>query len=148
MPPPSPILANSPLPSAPGNKSPRTRRSTRIQFPTWKVKESLPDPITFPTESGIPPVPPQSTEHPTRQVFLLVRAKVASIKNKFRLSHVYKGLRSCVPDTSINLASTHKPTSPPISPPTRTVDDIISPYPNLSSFLFDHQFWTSAGKKS
>jgi len=26
--------------------------------------------------------------------------------------------------------------------------DIIKPYPNLSSFLFDHQFWTSSGSKS
>jgi len=26
--------------------------------------------------------------------------------------------------------------------------DIIKPYPNLTSFLFDHQFWTSSGSKS
>ena len=30
----------------------------------------------------------------------------------------------------------------------RTIEDIISPYPNLSSFLFDHRFWTSGPTKS
>jgi hypothetical protein len=30
----------------------------------------------------------------------------------------------------------------------RAILDIISPYPNLSSFLFDHHFWTSSTTKS
>jgi len=29
-----------------------------------------------------------------------------------------------------------------------TLRIILKPYPNLSSFLFDHQFWTSSGSKS
>ena len=28
------------------------------------------------------------------------------------------------------------------------IEEIVSPYPNLSSFLFDHQFWTSGPTKS
>jgi len=147
--PPSPVATDPPLPSISKDKTPNTRRGTRIRFPTWKVRESLPDPITFPPDSGIPPNPPQSAEHhPTRRVFLLVRETVASIKNKFGLSRVYKGLRSRVPDTTIDLESTYGLSSPPPPLPTRTVEDIISPYPNLSSFLLDHQFWTSSGKKS
>ena len=37
---------------------------------------------------------------------------------------------------------------PPAPPKRRRLRDIIHPYPNLSSFLFDHQFWTSSGSKS
>ena len=36
----------------------------------------------------------------------------------------------------------------PAPPKRRRFRDIINPYPNLSSFLFDHQFWTSSGSKS
>jgi hypothetical protein len=147
--PPSPPLTDSGLPSLPGEENPKVRRSGRIRFPTWKVRDSLPDPVTFPPDCGIPLDPPHTSSHrPPRRVFLLVRETVTSIKNKFGLLRTYKGLRSNVPDASINLASTYRAASPPTPPPTRTVEDIISPYPNLSSFLFDHQFWTSAGKKS
>lgn len=142
--PPPPTATASPPPSISENKTPTARRTTRIRFPTWKVRESLPDPITF------PPNPPQPTKpHPTRRVFLLVRENISSIKNKFGLSRIYRGLKSRVPDTTINPASMCGPApSPSASPSPRTVEEVISPYPNLSSFLFDHQFWTSAGKKS
>ena len=30
----------------------------------------------------------------------------------------------------------------------RTIEEILSPYPNLSTFLFDHHFWTSGPTKS
>ena len=39
-------------------------------------------------------------------------------------------------------------TPPPAPPKRRRLKDILKPYPNLSSFLFDHQFWTSSGSKS
>ena len=61
--PPSPIVADSPLPPAPEDESPKAHRGTRIRVPTWKVRESLLDPITFPPDSGIPPGPPQPTEN-------------------------------------------------------------------------------------
>ena len=31
---------------------------------------------------------------------------------------------------------------------TRSIEEIVSPYPNLSSFLFDHHFWTTSTCKS
>ena len=142
--PPPPVMTNPPIPSVvPEHEKNTSRRSTRIHFPTWKVRESLPEPITFPPDLSQPAEP-----HPTCQVFLLVREKVTSIKNKFGLLRAYKGLSSCIPDTTVNLESTYEPAPPPPSPPKRTIKEIISPYPNLSSFLFDHQFWTSTGKKS
>jgi len=43
------------------------------------------------------------------------------------------------------IPSYNHPTQPQES---RTVGEIISPYPTLSSFLFDHHFWTSSPVKS
>lgn len=140
---PPPVTIDPPLPSVPEHEKNTTRRSTRIRFPTWKVRESLPEPITFPLD-----LPQPAEPHPTRRVFLLVREKVTSIKNKFGLSRTYKGLRSRIPDTTVDLESAYEPAPPPLSPPKRSIKEIIFPYPNLSSFLFDHQFWTSTGKKS
>ena len=43
------------------------------------------------------------------------------------------------------IPSYNHPTPPQES---RTVEEIILPYPNLSTFLFDHHFWTSGTTKS
>ena len=131
------------LPPATGNETvptPAPRKSSRVRFPTWKVRDSLPEPVTFPQE-------PRPT--PIRRVLLLVREQVSSVRNKFGLSRLYRGRPSANPDSTVNLGSPHPPSVTASHPPTPDIiPKIIHPYPNLSSFLFDHNFWTSPGKKS
>jgi hypothetical protein len=83
-----------------------------------------------------------------RRVVLLVRESFRGIRNAFGLARTYKGVPSSIPDqpdSSTYIPSYNHP-SPPQEP--RTIEEIISPYPNLSSFLFDHHFWTSSPTKS
>jgi len=44
--------------------------------------------------------------------------------------------------------TTPAPTPAPTPPKRRRLRDILKPYPNLTTFLFNHQFWTSSGSKS
>ena len=115
------------------------RRSGHVIRPTWKVIESRPEPPTVHVET--PPAP-------DRHVVLLVRERFHGARNAFGLSQTYKGVPSSIPDhpnSSTYIPSYQHPATPRES---RTINDIISPYPNLSSFLFDHHFWTSGPTKS
>lgn len=85
---------------------------------------------------------------PERRVVLLVREAFHGARNSFGLSRTYKGTPSVIPDQpnpNVSIPSYHHPTPPQ---DLRTVNEIILPYPNLSSFLFDHHFWTSSTTKS
>jgi hypothetical protein len=124
-----------------GQTGPETlpRRSGRIICPSWKVIESRPEPPTIRIE------PPPA---PERRVVLLVREHFDGMQNSFGLSRTYKGTPSIIPDqpnSSTYIPSYHHPIPPQEQ---RTIEEIISPYPNLSSFLFDHHFWTSSTTKS
>ena len=115
------------------------RRSGRVIRPTWKVIESRLEPPTVHIE------PPQPSQ---RRVFLLVRETFQGGRNSFGLSRTYKGIPSSIPDQpdpTAYIPSYHPPTPPREE---RTIEDIIAPYPNLSSFLFDYHFWTSSPTKS
>jgi len=115
------------------------RRSGRIIRPTWKVIESRLEPPTVHVET-----PPALG----RRVVLLVRESFHGLRNSFGLARTYKGVPSSIPDQpngGTYIPSYNHPT--PLRGP-RTVEEIVSPYPNLSSFLFDHHFWTSGPTKS
>ena len=115
------------------------RRSRRTIRPTWKVTESRPEPPTIHIETPAAP---------DRRVVLLVREAFHGTQNAFGLSRTYKGVPSAIPDqpnSNTYIPSYEHPTLPREP---ETIDDIISPYPNLSSFLFDHHFWTSGPTKS
>lgn len=116
------------------------RRSGRIIRPTWKVIQLRPEPPT----AHVEPI------HPTaeRRVTLLVQESFHGARNSFGLSRTYKGTPSSIPDqpsSDVYIPSYHHPTPPQEQ---RTIEEIISPYPNFSSFLFDHHFWTSSTTKS
>ena len=85
---------------------------------------------------------------PERRVVLLARQTFHGAQNSFGLSRTYKGTPSAIPDqpsSSTYILTYHHPTPPWDS---RTTEEIVAPYPNLSSFLFDHHFWTSSPTKS
>jgi hypothetical protein len=115
------------------------RRSGRVIRPTRKVIESAPEPPTIQIEEP---------SAPERRVVLLVRETFQGTQNSFGLSRIYKGTPSAIPDQPN--ASTYVPSYNHPTPPQdlRTIEQIISPYPNLTSFLFDHHFWTSGTAKS
>lgn len=79
---------------------------------------------------------------------LLVRETFRGARNSFGLSRTYKGVPSFIPDQPNG--ATYIPSYRHPSPPqeSKTIEEIISPYPNLSSFLFDYHFWTSGPTKS
>jgi len=115
------------------------RRSGRVIRPTWKVVESRPEPPTVHIET---------LPAPNRRVTLLVRERFDGVRNAFGLSRTYKGVPSSIPDqpNSSEYIPSYGHPATPREP--RTMEEIISPYPNLSAFLFDHHFWTSAPTKS
>ena len=122
-----------------GEPSNLPRRSGRIIRPTWKVIDSRPEPPAIHVET-----PPMLG----RRVVLLAREIFCGARNTFGLSRTYKGVPSFVPDQpdcNTYIPSYRHPT-PPQEP--ETIEDIISPYPNLSTFLFDHHFWTLSPTKS
>ena len=124
------------------------RRSTRVRRPTWKVRENElaaavhQDPPLAAT-GATPPI--SRTPSPP----LLFHQSLRSVFDRFGLSRLYPIAPSTIPDptrVTFEDGTTLAPTSAP--PKRRRLRDIIKPYPNLSSFLFDHQFWTSSGSKS
>ena len=85
---------------------------------------------------------------PARRVALLVRESFHRARNAFGLSRTYKGVPSSIPDQphSDSWIPSYKHPETPREP--RKIEEIIYPYPNLSSFIFDHHFWTSGPTKS
>lgn len=115
------------------------RCSGRIIRPTWKVIQSRLEPPTVRVET--PPIP-------ERRVTLLVRESFHGARNSFGLSRTYKGTPSSIPDQPNGDEYIPSYRHPAPRQEQRTIQEIISPYPNLSSFLFDHHFWTSSPTKS
>ena len=132
------------------------RRGTRTRRPTWKVRENQleedfhqePPPtntdIVPPTTIDIapatsrPPSPRPPSHRPLKSVF-----------DGFGLSRFYPTQPSTIPDsTRVVFEEGSAPMTTSTPPKRRRLKDILKPYPNLSSFLFDHQFWTSSGSKS
>jgi len=130
--------------------TPSVRRGTRVRRPTWKVRENQlaedvhqESPVT--AAEAIPPTPrPPSPQPPFHQ-------PLRSVVDRFGLSRFYPTKPSTIPNSTQVIfegETTPAPTPAPTPPKRRRLRDILKPYPNLTAFLFDHQFWTSSGSKS
>ena len=119
------------------------RRSERARRPTWKVTqtqlEAAPVHLDLPEPQAPRPIP---------RVQLLVRPTHHQTRDAFGLSRSYKGVPSSIPDNPGALSYIPGYSHPKPHKEPRTIEDIISPYPNLSSFLYDHHFWTTSTSKS
>ena len=95
------------------------------------------------TTEPIPPIPtPPPAEPPSHPQF-------RSVLDRFGLSRLYLIKPLSIPDSArVVFEEGDSLTPTPTSHKRRRLKDILKPYPNLSSFLFDHQFWTSSGSKS
>lgn len=119
------------------------RRSERVRRPTWKVVQAQPKAVPVNIEFPEPPA-----QRPIPRVQLLVRPTHTQNRDSFGLSRSYKGVPSSIPDDPGALSYISGYSHPKPHKETRTVEEIVSPYPNLSSFLFDHHFWTTSTCKS
>jgi hypothetical protein len=128
--------------------APSMRRGTRVRRPTWKVRENQLAEVSpqEPPFTSTDPTPP-TARSPSPQP--LTHQPLRSILDKFGLSRFYPIKPSTIPD-SVRVTFEEGTTPAPMATPPkrRGLRDILKPYPNLSSFLFDHQFWTSSGSKS
>ena len=117
----------------PPDKNPNgSHRGERVRRPTRKVIQAQLDAI--PVAVDIPE--PQTLQLP--RVRLLLRPTHVQERNSFGLSRSHKGVPSSIPDQP-NTGSYIPDYSHPEPPKaTCTVEEIIHPYPNLSSFLLDH----------
>ena len=127
---------------------PPVRKGSRVRRPTWKVRENQlmaasDQETSAATTEAAPPIPtPPSAKPPSH-------SQLRSVLDRFGLSRLYPIKPSSIPDSArvvfeegATLASTSTLRE------RWRLKDILKPYPNLSTFLFDHQFWTSSGSKS
>ena len=119
------------------------RRGEQEWCPTWKVIQAQLE--AAPVHMHYPEPP---TLQPTPRIQLLVRQTYSQNHDAFGLSCSYKGVPSSVPDNPD--ASLYIPgySHPVRHREPRTIKEIVSPYPNLSSFLFNHHFWMTGTSKS
>ena len=120
------------------------RRGSRVRRPTWKVRQAQADEATpvfvDPPEPPAPPTVPR--------VQLLVRQAYTQGFDVFGLSRCYKGIPSSIPDSPDGPSYIPGYSHPEPHQEPQTNEEIVRPYPNVSSFLFDHYFWTSGASKS
>ena len=119
------------------------RCGERVQRPTWKVVQAQLEPTPINIDFPEPPA-----VQPVTRVQLLVRPTYSQNCDSFGLSCSYKGQLSSVPDDPSALLYIPGYSHPEPHKEAQTIDQIIAPYPNLSSFLFDHHFWTVGTYKS
>ena len=119
------------------------RHGERVWRLTWKViqsqLEATPVHLDLPEPQTLRPIP---------RVQLLVRPTYSQTRDMFGLSRSYKGVPSSIPDNPGALSYIPGYSHPKPHKEPRGIEQIISPYPNLSSFLLDHYFWTTNMTKS
>lgn len=128
-------------PDLPGPTPLPPKRTRRL---TAKVRDMLPEgpgrldtPQSASTDSIAQPTVPG------RRVLLHVSEKVRTARNQFGLSREYRRRPPHIPDADATWQSLlSKPTSLPPPRKKRPILDIIWPYPNISSFLWN-KFWRS-----
>ncbi|KAI5828163.1 hypothetical protein K523DRAFT_364173, partial [Schizophyllum commune Tattone D] len=95
------------------------------------------------------PVHEQEATRPSRRVILHVHDNVRSAPNRFGVTRVYRRRPTNIPDmhaTPDDLLDARVSTVR--GPKKRRIKDIIWPYPNVSSFLFNHLHHTGGTKKT
>ncbi|KAH8981633.1 hypothetical protein EDB92DRAFT_176878 [Lactarius akahatsu] len=126
----------------------------RIRRPTWKIRESMrddlpegPGALTSPavaaanntgplsTDSG-PASPPPNPPH--------ILTKICTTANRFALVREYQQHPSAIPDSQISWDSLIPDHINALPRKHRKVSDIIYPYPNISSFLYNYT-WKRMG---
>ena len=123
----------------------------RKRKPTAKILAALEDALPEGPGSLPPDDPPDDPPPgPTRRVILHVSAKLRTTANRFGLSREYTRRPTRVPDLDATLADfAVRPTNTPVQEKKRRrIRDIIYPYPNVSSFLFDHWYRKGSDKKT
>jgi hypothetical protein len=93
-------------------------------------------------------LPEVQTPRAIPRVRLIVTPTYSQNCDAFGLSRSYKGVPSAIPDNPSALSFIPGYSHPKPSREPRQIEEILSPYPNLSSFLLDHYFWTSGPSKS
>lgn len=128
--------------------TPSARRGTRVRRPTWKVRENQLAEVSFQESPlAVADLPPPTPRSPSPQP--PSRSPLRSVIDRFGLSRLYPNRPLTIPDqTKITFEEGTAPAPTSAPPKRRRLKDILKPYPNLTSFLFDHQFWTSSGSKS
>ena len=124
------------------------QRGTCIKQSMWKVCEnqlaeaSRQEPPLSATNIVPPTSRSPSPQPPSHQ-------PLQSAINRSGLLRFYPIKPSSIPDpTRVTFEEGTVPTLTPTPPKRQQLRNILKPCPSLSSFLFDHQFWTSSGLKS
>ncbi|KAH7924391.1 hypothetical protein BV22DRAFT_1195981 [Leucogyrophana mollusca] len=121
----------------------------RVRKPSANIREALDDALPEGPGPLIPP-PVQERSVPLQpRVRLIVVESFRTLANSFGLSRLYRGRPSSVPDMDVEFEELVADNARvlPIDA-TKSVADIISPYPNLSSFLLNRWFWNGGAMKS
>lgn len=122
------------------------RRSVREPRPTWKVAQDLPEAsgMLEPPEPDLPPPPARAP-----RVLLRVTEKIRTVANRFGLSRIYNSRPSRIPDSTFTVAESFDPTAGiRAAKKSRTQAEVIAPYPNLSTWRYDHDYWNGGETKT
>jgi len=146
-------LSSSPPPPEP---SPELTRepSKRVRKPTAKRREALEDmlpegPGPVDTRPEPEPEPPQAVP-PIQNILLRLPRLVRTLANSFGVSRLYIYPPTRIPDMDIDLPGMVADVSDKMNAARleKTINETISPYPNMSSFRFANWFWNGGHKKS
>ena len=126
------------------------RRSSRTRRPTQKIRDAHPEgPGSF--ESADPPSSPPRSPRRIQRVILHVTEKVRTLANRFGLSRTYSGRPSAVPDENVPVSQRYVPDAAHVAADTAqplSVPEVISPYPNLSSWRMGYNHYCRGAIKS
>lgn len=126
----------------------------RVRKPTAKRREALEDVLPEgpgPIDTRPEPVlqSPQAVP-PVQNIYLRLPRLVRTLANSFGVSRLYIYPPTRIPDMDIDLPGMVADVGDTMNAgrSEKTVDEIISPYPNMSSFRFANWFWNGGLKKS
>ena len=129
----------------------------RIRRPTWKLREGVQDdlpegpgvlnsPDVTAASDNRPMSPNSGPASPLTPPQLLIKTRTTA--NRFALVREYQQLPSAIPDSLVSWESFVPGHTNPPPKNHRNISDIIHPYPNLSSFLFNYTWRRMGGVAS
>jgi hypothetical protein len=138
------------FPPSPPPPEPAPEPPKRIRKPTAKRRAAFEDVLPEgpgPIERSEPEPEPSRAVSPTRNIFLRLPKLVRTLANSFGVSRLYIYPPTRIPDIDIDLPGMVADVGNKTSTG-KTLNEIISPYPNMSSFRFANWFWNGSHKKS